>query len=367
MSIVSAGASGSKPPASLRKAQQLLRLFRGRDDHVAVAQGKGFAPEPLTEPLSPERLADEHLSGRRGLGFYLMAPDNTVLCSCADFDNKPDRPDPAWADKATAVHRRLLEADLSPLVEVSQSGSAAHVWLFFSEPAQAALVRAFWRGVLAQLTIGVPEIYPRQDALTGKGLGNLVRYPLWNLSHFVDPKTWEKIPPVRTMTAVVPVTAGRLRRAAKRMGVDLTAMRVQAPARTSKPDARATAGLSPRVKALLDSDERLSARWGGDADGLNDTSRSALVMSLACMLVRRYVPTPEIEAAVRFWCDQEGYAKGNREDWVKGVIDNAYDFVGEHLRYRRSGDVERPSGSTPELIRRATSRAIASRKARRTP
>ena len=84
-------------------------------------------------------------------------------------------------------------------------------------------------------------------------------------------------------------------------------------------------------------------------------------------LVRRFVPTAEIEAAIRFWCDRNNYSKGNREDWIKGVIDSAYDFVGEHLRDRRSGNIDLRFSSTPELIRRATSRAIASRKARRSP
>ena len=53
-----------------------------------------------------------------------------------------------------------------------------------------------------------------------------------------------------------------------------------------------------RVKRLLEHDERLAARWGGETDGLADTSRSAVVMSFTCMLVLRYVPTPEIHAAI---------------------------------------------------------------------
>jgi hypothetical protein len=154
----------------LRQAEQLLRLFRGREDHVAVARGKGFAPEPLTAPITAERLAEEHLAGSRCLGFYLMRPDGTVWCSCPDFDNKPDRPDPAWKEKTEKVYSLLVKHDISPLIEVSQSGLAAHVWLFLESPVSAWVVRAFWHGVLRTLNILPPEISPRQAELAGKKL-----------------------------------------------------------------------------------------------------------------------------------------------------------------------------------------------------
>jgi hypothetical protein len=327
----------------LRQARELLRLFRGRDDHVAVAQGQGFAPEPLTEPLTAERLAEEHLAGSRCLGFYLMTPDNKVWCSCLDFDNKPDRPNPGWKKETEAVYRLLVKYDLPPLVEISQSGSAAHVWLFFKYPISARLVRAFWRGVLATLEIPVPEIYPRQDTLTGKGMGNLVRFPLWSKSHFVDVASgWKLLPPIKTMSAVFPVNAKWIKRAAARIGIDLAAEPRKQP--LARCDTLLSGELLPRVKRLLEHDERLAARWGGDTDGLNDTSRSAVVMSLACMLVRRYVPTPEIEAAIRHWCSEQRYDKGDREDWVKRTLDKAYDLAAADWDQRHSGG----GGSLPK-------------------
>jgi hypothetical protein len=326
----------------LREAEQLLRLFPGRADHVAIATGNGFRPVALAAPLTPERLAAEHLAGDRCLGFYPMRPDNTVLCSCPDFDNKPERPDPAWKRKAEKTYRLLAKHGLTPLVEISQSGSAAHVWIFFSKPLSARLVRAFWTGVLSVLEIPVPEIYPRQDRLSGKGLGNLIRYPLWNKSCFVDVAGgWKKLPPCKAMAAVTPASLKRLKSVASKLGVRLTPPTRQVTTTTPK---RATLTLSARVKELLERDERLAARWGGDTGGLNDTSRSAVVMSLACMLVRRYVPTPEVEAAIRHWCSEQRYDKGDREDWVQRTLDKAYALAAADWDQRHSGG----GGSLPK-------------------
>jgi len=101
-----------------------------------------------------------------------------------------------------------------------------------------------------------------------------------------------------------------------------------------------------------------------------DTSRSAVVMSIACKLVFRYVPTPEIEAAIRFWCGSNGYDKGRREDWIRGVIERAYEFAGKDLdRKRQHRTAQLPSG-TPIQIRRSFARAVArktSNKTRRMP
>src|SRR4051794_11326789 len=122
---------GDHPAKRLRQAKLMVRLFRGREDHVAVARRNGFAPEALKGPLTPNRLAAEHLAGARCLGFYLMMPGDLVVCSCADFDNKPHRPDAEWRSKTERVYRALLQRGLSPVVEISQSGAAAHVWVFF--------------------------------------------------------------------------------------------------------------------------------------------------------------------------------------------------------------------------------------------
>jgi hypothetical protein len=347
----------SKRAARLQDAELILSRFRGRDDFVGVANDHGFAPEALAEPLTAERLADEHLAGERCIALYLMRLDNTVWCSALDFDNKPDRPDPDWKRKVEDIRRFLREHGLRPLIEISQSGSAAHVWLFFEEPVPAWLIRAFWREVLKQLGITVPEIYPRQDELTKKGFGNMLRFPLWGKSHFVNVHDeWKRVSVETAIRRSRPTSASELKRIADEAGFDLTPWRPEKQQTTSDgqgnhPNARER--LSPRVRLLLRNDERFADRWAGYAHDLKDTSRSAIVMSLACMLVRRFIPTPEIEVALLCWCAEHGYEKGDRTDWIESVIENAYDLIGgDYLRKTRALNLSLPD-DTPSLIRRA--------------
>ncbi|MBI3464901.1 MAG: AAA family ATPase [Planctomycetes bacterium] len=294
--------------------EQLLDYFKGRDDVIAVSHGDGFHPERGTR-ITPERL-QEHLAGRTCYGFYLMQPDNTVLASCVDHDNKAHAPDPLWRSKAEAVHRRLTELGIPTLIEVSQSGEAAHNWIFFSEPVPAATVRAFWKRIESDLGIKFKEIYPRQDKLKDddESLGNLIRYPLWNKSRFVDVE-WQTIEPQQALT---------IRK--------LTATELQSlvPAKT---EPKTLEGLSARVQKLVtEPGTMLVRRWSGDGEGLADGSRSAICCSIASGLVRKFVPTEEIAAALRHWCRQHNYDKGERDDWIKLTIDKAYLFVADHVQ-----------------------------------
>jgi hypothetical protein len=218
-------------------------------------------------------------------------------------------------------------------------------------------VRSFLRGVLSHLRIPIPEIYPRQDALSGKGLGNLVRFPLWNQSRFVDVTAgWKTLPPIRTLSAVAPVTPKRLRQVADQLEIDLTA---PSPTKATKSvPKQAHCDLPERVRLLLEHDDCLAARWRGDTTGLADTSRSAVVFSLACLFVRRFIPTEEIAAALHFWCAQEGYEKGEREDWLKAAIDKAYDLAGEDCLRRRQREGSGLPKDTPALIRRSFNNAV---------
>jgi replicative DNA helicase len=302
-------------------AELILNCFRGRSNYVAVCDdGKTFHPAELKEPLKASWLESEHLSGKRCLGFYLMTADNGVFCTCVDFDNKEEHPDPQWRDKAESVYYLLANAGLSPCVEISASGRAAHVWLFLERETEAWIPRAFWKGVSARLNIAMPEVYPRQERLSGKGIGNLVRYPLWNQSRFVDIEAeWQEI----SVESALSVN--------RTSGPDLKMLAFDLGFGTLQPETSVTAdasGLPARVKDRISRHASLIAkRWNGDMSGLKDPSRSALCQSIACELVRTYVPTTEIEAALRIWCREHDYDKGEREGWISDTVAKAYDFV----------------------------------------
>lgn len=314
-------------------AQQILDLFRGRPDILAVADDKGFHPQTLETPIKPSWIRKEHLGGNRCLGFYLMDEQSCVCCSAVDFDNKPDNPDPEWQEKAEGVYYELTQLGLVPIVEISQSGHAAHVWLFFDEPVDAWLVRQFWAAIEESSNVDFVEVYPRQDALAGKKLGNLIRYPLWNESRFVDVEyEWVEIDAAEAMAGARKTEAATLRM----LIYQLTG---KSPAKPEK--GVADSGLSARVDRLVSRPNTLlNRRWHGDMSDLNDRSRSALVLSIATELVRLYVPTPEVEHAIQLWCEQNDYSKGEREDWIATTVGKAYEFIGDREGERKSTSID---------------------------
>jgi hypothetical protein len=217
MRIVHFQQQGGNVPNRRRLAEQILRLLRGRDDFIAVGTTSGFRPEALTALLTAERLAAEHLGGKGRLAFYLLKPEHRVWCSCCGFDNKTDPPD--------------LECTAHP----------------------AWVPQAFWHGVLATLGIAVPEIYPRHDRLSGKGLGILVRYPFWGKSHLVDVTAgWKALLPITTMAAVSAISAADLTRAAASMIIAW--QQAPQPVAVAQPVTISAAGLSPHVRRFLAED-----------------------------------------------------------------------------------------------------------------
>jgi replicative DNA helicase len=308
-------------------AHALASTFRGRADYVALGtEYGGFEPHHCPDGIDPAWLDERHLAGVQALGFYVLTTDSTCFCTCVDFDNKPSRPDPEWRAKAEAVYFELVGLGLCPLVEISQSGQSAHVWLFLDGPTEAWIPRAFWRGLAAEkLGTSFREIYPRQDRLAGKGLGNLVRFPLWNQSRFVDVENeWRTIDPLEALSSIQRVSGSDLQYIAWQAGMGQ--LRPGPAPASGSPDG----GLSPRVKALVErSWTLLGRRWLNDARGMSDTSPSAVAMSLATLLVKSYVPTPEIEAAVREWCRVYAPDKAVRDSWVTATVAKAYDFAVE--------------------------------------
>jgi len=305
--------------------KQILTHFKGREDHVALQQGKGFKPHKLKEiPLNLEKFEQSHLGQKRCFGFYLMTPDNEVYCSCLDFDDHDDDPDPEWRAKATSYYHFLQERGLKPVMEVSSSGSGAHLWLHFSEPVPAVQARSFWKAVAKRVGIPVREIYPRQDRLSGEGMGNLVRYPGWNQSRFVDVEDdWN------TMDLEVhPVT-----------GSDLVEIAADIGERLEKVSSDKESFVSERVGEILSWDDSLLARrWRGDTEGLTgDTSRSVQAFCLAREMIYQRIPDNEIKAALRHWCDEIGYDKPER--WIDLTLRKAYELMGKRSQPEEHEDL----------------------------
>jgi hypothetical protein len=132
-------------------------------------------------------------------GLYVTLADSTCRLLVCDFDGGTWRLDAAaYASAATA-------AGVPAAIEISRSGSGAHVWTFFAEPVAAvdawAMDAALLREAMAiRGEMGMESydrFFPAQGYLPRRGFGNLIALPLQGACRkngttvFVDPETFE--------------------------------------------------------------------------------------------------------------------------------------------------------------------------------
>ncbi|AOY59377.1 MULTISPECIES: CRISPR-associated primase-polymerase type A1 [Desulfococcus] len=178
------------------RIERYLSIFSGRSDVFArqwvdrAAGKQGYVP--VRRGLSPQDVED-HLKGGKTYGVYLLKEDNTVAFGAVDADLKNEfRKLPLTGENRRRIHRekvymvsRMKElakaAGTETLVEFS-GGKGFHFWFFFKPPAPADAVRLFLTGfqetLAGDLSAFSLEVFPKQDRLGGKGLGNLIKLPL---------------------------------------------------------------------------------------------------------------------------------------------------------------------------------------------
>ncbi|MFZ7113207.1 MAG: CRISPR-associated primase-polymerase type A1 [Desulfatiglandales bacterium] len=173
-----------------------MRLFCGREDCFARQWAdKGAGKQgyvPVRRPLESGDV-EEHLAGRKTYGIYLLDSRSQVRTGVVDADLvKSLREGRLKADDKARVKREVayllkrmkelsLDQGLHPLAEFS-GGKGFHFWFLFSEPVDASLARqgleSLIQGLKGDLSAFQLEVFPKQDRLSGKGLGNLVKLPL---------------------------------------------------------------------------------------------------------------------------------------------------------------------------------------------
>ncbi|MEW6263965.1 MAG: CRISPR-associated primase-polymerase type A1 [Thermodesulfobacteriota bacterium] len=175
---------------------RFCHLFEGREGVYARqwvgANGKsGYTP--VKEPLTPA-VARNHILGNYTVGVYPLRLDNTVKFLAFDLDlpsfdvtrSIGDRR--AWDGLMARAHKLALS-----LIETAQTRGLTmyledsgfkgrHCWLFFRDPVPGVAARRFAVSVLERLDLSQPgvhvEIFPKQAAIRGDGLGNLIKLPL---------------------------------------------------------------------------------------------------------------------------------------------------------------------------------------------
>jgi superfamily II DNA or RNA helicase len=198
-------------------------LFKGREDVFAIRWEKGsnsgympayfFDPyrykahvirggtfqnfaEKSYLPLTDEQIA-KHLSGNHHIGLYPLLSDNTSWFIAADFDKNN------WEKESRKFIKTLAAIGIPAYLERSRSGKGGHVWVFFEKPYPASRSRRIALSMLKESGIisafdkdgSFDRLFPNQDMLSGKGLGNLIALPLQKEaasqgnSCFIDPET----------------------------------------------------------------------------------------------------------------------------------------------------------------------------------
>ncbi len=173
-----------------------LKLFSGREDIFArqwfdkTEQKSGYVPVRHAMDIND---IEDHLHGKKTYGIYLLNSDSMVNLGVIDADIISSfRTGKLSNDKKKIIKReklylisRIKEAshslNLNPVVEFS-GYKGYHFWYFFAEPVEAARVKSILKNIADPIDHDLMsfdlEVFPKQDSLTGKGLGNLVKLPL---------------------------------------------------------------------------------------------------------------------------------------------------------------------------------------------
>jgi superfamily II DNA or RNA helicase len=150
--------------------------------------------------LTEQEIA-KHLNGEQLIGVYPLLQDNTSHFIAADFDEAN------WIDDAKIFLKACSEKNIPAYLERSRSGNGGHVWIFFEQPYPAIRSRKIFISLLEQSgafsmfdkSSSFDRLFPNQDFLSGKGLGNLIALPLFKKTLeqgnncFVDVDTMQPI------------------------------------------------------------------------------------------------------------------------------------------------------------------------------
>ena len=185
---------------------QLFRsLFKGREDVFALRWEKtnksGYMPaysyDPYMYRLHKQKggtfkdykdktylkldhyQLSKHLSGEKIIGIYPLLKDNTSWFIVADFDKKN------WEEQSKKTVNACEKFDIPAYLERSRSGNGGHVWIFFDKPYPAIKSRRIILSLFEQTSVfsifdkstSFDRLFPNQDYLSGKGLGNLIALP----------------------------------------------------------------------------------------------------------------------------------------------------------------------------------------------
>ena len=127
-----------------------------------------------------EKEIKRHLQGKDTFGIYPLLKDDLTGLLAVDFD------DDDFKEAAVSFSKTCRHNGLDNVIEISSSGSGAHVWLFFEKPIKASKARRLGSYLLYETMDNskglnfdsLDRMFPSQDFVPHNGYGNLIVLPL---------------------------------------------------------------------------------------------------------------------------------------------------------------------------------------------
>ncbi len=147
---------------------RLLALFPGRTDAYGLLPAGGkYVSKPGRLTVTHARA---HLRGEVRIGRYVVLPEGTCWWGVIDVDTGGVTP--------VLDLRDVLRKHRLPFAVERSKEKGHHVWVWFAVASPAWKARGLLRALVAEAGWPDLEVFPKQDTLDGKRLGNFVNFPL---------------------------------------------------------------------------------------------------------------------------------------------------------------------------------------------
>jgi len=154
-----------------KKTKEYLKKFVGRVNPYALQLDSG-AYIPIHKELT-DIVLEQHLSGLKTLGTYVIREDMKVSYGVIDIDGEQDNLEPL---KQLGHMIYSLFPEFKRVLEFS-GRRGYHVWIFMDKLESPKFVKELLTTRLKLNNIRNIEVFPKQDNLSGKKLGNLIKLP----------------------------------------------------------------------------------------------------------------------------------------------------------------------------------------------
>jgi hypothetical protein len=163
----------------MSREQLYQRIFSGRKDRIGAIEKGQATSTVIDNEESLQSLIEDHLSGKRRLGFYNKLHDNRVRWAVVEFEDHGNQATLYPFEYAIKYQQLLINAGIHSYIERSknESGNCYHLWIFLENPIDSGEIHDIFSG-LAKLVDAKfnPEVFPKSG---NENIGNFMWLPLF--------------------------------------------------------------------------------------------------------------------------------------------------------------------------------------------